>query len=832
MSDATDTTPSSATPAGDAATTDAARTAAPLSWRDAWQVPALVVAVGGLAGAFLFLRAHPVEDDFEGAMTQAESLVADGRLEQADAVLATVVEPNLARAPDGFAGRFRAARADLEAARLAAEPVPDREQLARTIAAYRLAMESGWTLDPAQVARYSRCLLLAGETKEAFEAVKAIGGEAQDAMQHEVRRLALERILDGAEGAISLDAQLAELEAYRAVPALPPSEHAWAAARAARARLALGRPEDAADRLLLDLGRIDAMVAVAGVEAPPPDAFGALYGLLGEALRRSGRLEDARHELERAESLVRPGTAAAGEVEVSLGRTLLGLEAHEEAEAVLERAVLAQHEPPLDAEALFARAEVRARLGKTPASLADHRALAALLHAGKAPVAMADAIESVLVAEARVLLVEGRPADALAYAQIAADLRPDTGSSAEARLFVATAARAEADRLRGEAAARGVLGPDPEDRAAINRLLRLAADSFASHATTPEARAGESGGFVESLWMAADSYDLAGWSEPALANFRGFLDAVEPEDLRRAEAHRRMAALHHAEGAYAAAAEGYEQAIAIAPNGPEAVRSVVPLARALASAGRPADAAQVLGRVLDGEFGLKPSANEYLEALDAAAGLSFDRGDFVRAAEHLRELEARVPGHARVGEFAFRLGESLLEVARAARHEAETADIAVARRAQYAQDADDRLAEARRAFDRAIVALEGRDPAALDGLARDMLRDAHLLRAHAAFDLGLLEDAIGLYEAVDRKYPGHAVSMVALIQIVNACDRLGDATRAETAHRRAQLRLAQLPDDAFLVGGGILARESWQSWLRNHPAGGARVATGSEGGER
>ena len=112
-----------------------------------------------------------------------------------------------------------------------------------------------------------------------------------------------------------------------------------------------------------------------------------------------------------------------------------------------------------------------------------------------------------------------------------------------------------------------------------------------------------------------------------------------------------------------------------------------------------------------------------------------------------------------------------------------------------------------------------------------MLRDSHLGRAHAAFDLGLLDDAIGLYEAVDRKYPEHAVSMIALIQIVNACDRLGDATRAETAHRRAQLRLAQLPDDAFLTGGGILARESWQTWLRNHPAGGARVAAGAGAGE-
>ncbi|MFM1822933.1 MAG: hypothetical protein RI967_1199 [Planctomycetota bacterium] len=826
MSNATDTT----SPANDGARSAPAEAPRRPSWRDAWQIPALLAAVAGLAGAFVFLRAQEVQDDFEGAIAQAEKLVANGEFAQADAVLDTVLAPNLARAPEGFLARYQAVRADRAFAELGPS-MSDRDQLAKTIAAYRLAMDSGWTLTPNQAGHYGRCLLEAGEEKDAFDAVRELGG----ATQGEIRRRALEGLLDGD---LSAERRLAELEAYRADPTLPPADHAWAAARAARVRLAMGRAADAADRLLLDLGRIAALASIGGTEPPAPEAYGELHGLLGEALRREGRLDDARTELERAEALVRVGTRVEGEVAIALGRTLLALEAYEDAESVLERAVLAEHEAPLDAEALFARGEVRARLGKTAASIADFRLLKARLHEDDAPAAMIDAVESALFAEARLLLVDDRPAEALAFAEIASELRRDTGASAESLLLVATAARAEADRLRGTVA--GAPSIDPEDRAAINRLLRRAADAFASHATTPDARAGVSGDVLESRWLAADSYDLAGWSEPALANFRAFLDTVEPDDLRRAEAYRRMASLHHAEGAFDAASEGYERAIAIAPNGPEAVRSVVPLARALAAAGRTADALSVLGRVLDGEFGLKPSANEYLEALDAAARLSFDRGEFVRAAEHLRELEARAPGHERIGEFAFRLGESLAEIARAARAEAETADLAVARRAQFRQDADDRLAEARRAFDRAIVALEARGAAlaevgGLDGLARDMLRDAHLGRAHAAFDLGLLEDAIGLYEAVDRKYPEHAVSMIALIQIVNACDRLGDATRAETAHRRAQLRLAQLPDDAFLTGGGILARESWQTWLRNHPAGGARVAAGGasdEGGER
>ena len=113
----------------------------------------------------------------------------------------------------------------------------------------------------------------------------------------------------------------------------------------------------------------------------------------------------------------------------------------------------------------------------------------------------------------------------------------------------------------------------------------------------------------------------------------------------------------------------------------------------------------------------------------------------------------------------------------------------------------------------------------LDGLSRDMQRESYMRRADCAFDMGDFEDAIALYEAVDRKYPEHPSSMVALIQIVNACDSLADATRAETAHRRAQLRLTQLSDESFFGGAGIMSRESWELWLRNHPPSRSRVAS-------
>jgi Flp pilus assembly protein TadD len=80
------------------------------------------------------------------------------------------------------------------------------------------------------------------------------------------------------------------------------------------------------------------------------------------------------------------------------------------------------------------------------------------------------------------------------------------------------------------------------------------------------------------------------------------------------------------------------------------VRSVVPLARALAAGGRGADALGLLQRALDGDFGLQPSAVEYLDALDVMARLAFERGDAVKAVEYLREALQRRPEDLRVGE--------------------------------------------------------------------------------------------------------------------------------------------------------------------------------------
>ena len=55
--------------------------------------------------------------------------------------------------------------------------------------------------------------------------------------------------------------------------------------------------------------------------------------------------------------------------------------------------------------------------------------------------------------------------------------------------------------------------------------------------------------------------------------------------------------------------------------------------------------------------------------------------------------------------------------------------------------------------------------------------------------------------------------MTALIQIVNCYSNLGDTDRARAAHRRALLRLEELPDEAFEAPDALLDRPAWERWL-------------------
>ena len=122
-----------------------------------------------------------------------------------------------------------------------------------------------------------------------------------------------------------------------------------------------------------------------------------------------------------------------------------------------------------------------------------------------------------------------------------------------------------------------------------------------------------------------------------------------------------------------------------------------------------------------------------------------------------------------------------------------------------------------------MTAYQGRDPQALSELEIEMVRDSYVNRADAAFKLAQYEECVALLESIERRYRAESTSLDALIRLVEVWDALGNHEMANKAHRRAQLRLRQLPEQAFDFPASRFDREAWRTWLARRPMRGARV---------
>jgi tetratricopeptide (TPR) repeat protein len=452
-------------------------------------------------------------------------------------------------------------------------------------------------------------------------------------------------------------------------------------------------------------------------------------------------------------------------------------------------------------------------------ALEDYRQLRVQINSGLTKRVLPTDVVGSLVDRHDALLVAGDMERALDYIRLAGEFAPGRAPSADVLLRMATTARALADATLSNGGDR-----DPEYRTRAARLLKSAGDWFTANAEHPDTNRESAEGWADAMLLAGDCYERAGRTPEALRAFRQFVEGRPEGDLRRAEAIFRVATLLHAEGALDEAAGEYARVVEAFPGSPLAGRATVPLARCLEATGRRADAIARLGEVVDGNAGLKPDAAEYREALLELARLIGDEGDLVRASSLYDEALRRFPQDRRVPQMRFHLGECRRGLARQASQSLAESALAPSQRAAIDTERRGHLEAARSEFEQVVAALDGRPAESLDPLERDALRLATLYRADCLFDLGRLREAIELYEIAERRYASEAVSMVALIQIVNAWHALGDAERAATSERRAEIRLTQLPDSAFLDSGSIFSRDAWERWLRSSPPGPQAVA--------
>ena len=552
------------------------------------------------------------------------------------------------------------------------------------------------------------------------------------------------------------------------------------------------------------------------------ETFAELCALLGECLRREGRPADAVRELDRARTLAKPASALEGEIDLSRGLALLALADDAQASEVFDRAVLTEHPASLKSRLVLGRARARAQLGETEEALRDFDSIVALAGRGRLDPDLSAESIAVLNDLARSRLGEDRFEDAIAYAERAVALAHRGAAGAMAEQLLGESAYARAQQMRTEEVERAgsATAIDPGARAEINRIFRLAGEHFAAFLRSEAAKELQAFARSELHYSAGDSFDCAGEPALALAHFESSLTLLPEGDSKRTDRLLRIGDIHAQAHEFDRAREAYEGVYKITRNDP---RVAMPLVRVYVASGDEPRALAELRRILEGNAGLAPDSEQYRQALDLTARLSFKRGDFATSAERLTELVERDPDDEAIGERLFRLGTSLQELSRQATAESKSDELTSARRTQLERAALERAVEAQRSFQRAIESFESR-ARSLDGLGRDMLRNAYLQRAHCAFDRGQFKEAIDFYETVDRKYPEEAASVLALVQIVNAADALGDPPRAEAAHTRALRRIDSLPDDALLGDGGVFSRDDWRNWLRNHPPGARRVA--------
>jgi tetratricopeptide (TPR) repeat protein len=351
-----------------------------------------------------------------------------------------------------------------------------------------------------------------------------------------------------------------------------------------------------------------------------------------------------------------------------------------------------------------------------------------------------------------------------------------------------------------------------------------AAEYAVRHARRLAGRVGADAPWADSLWLAADSYDLAGEHELAAQHLQEYAAGRSLDDARRARAHFRLGEVYRALEQFEEAAGSYETVIAESPRSLEGSRSLVPLARTYLDLGRRGEAEQLLREVIDGKRQLMPEAMEYQDALVALGTLYHEAGEHVPAIERLVEALQRLPDDPRRPEIMYRLADS---------HRRRAADLArrldappsgaAFDRADLARQRESDLEQAGRLFAAVKSILGPLPPSQLDPLQRDMLRYAFLSEPDTAFELGRFEQAIDLYEQAVRRYGDQYASLSALIQIVNCCSRLGDEPRASAAHERALARLRQLPETAFDAPEALMDRQAWEQWLANQPLGAHRA---------
>ncbi|MBX3365566.1 MAG: tetratricopeptide repeat protein [Phycisphaeraceae bacterium] len=797
-------------------------------WRQLWQVPALVGSVALLGGALMVAVLHRPEPPVDAMLRTAGRMVE--RHEYQDALkylnekLLPFATAKKLRPEQEAAFKLTLARAlYLGQQNLGISRTENHERILATL---KQAEEAGATLAPSDLFARADTLLSLGRTQEALEIGRRLP-EGQHSRRLELLKRAVDRELASRRGDRELALRL--ISEYLAQPGLDADQRIWALDRQARALIDQGYAEDAIAKILREVQRFESVQAA---ELAP------IYGLLSEAYLETGAIESALRQISRAEEVMPP--TAPGAARIALLRAWIEQARGDTAAARTRFSVIVEEMSGGDEllPALLGLAEAEALLGNIRPSLEAYRRLTSELKSGRRhPGVDAENVGQSLLSRSRQCAEQGDLDNALEYASIADQLYAGAERPEQILLTMSIAHRSLADRMRehgrrtdaGQSV--GLEDLDPATREEARRHLVAAASYARRHATSVAVSDNEAYG--RSIWLAADSYDLAGDLEEAIANFQEFLSSF-PDDARRAEARFRLGQAFRARGEYGVAADFYRGLIedrndrSAKGAGPWGDASYVPLAQSYILDADPTndiEAERLLLAVVDGRIVVDPATRAFRDGLVELGAYYYRTGAYPRAIERLREALTRFPDDPETHMIRYRLADSL-RLGGGELGDLLAGSLPESQRSTLEAERHSRLTESLQVYTLVIEGLEAKDDRRRTRLERESLRNAYFFRGACAFDLGDHAAAIRFYDAAYDRYPKDPASLAALVQIVNAYVEQGDFERARASNSRARRFFHSLPDEVWDDPHLPMSRTDWERWLesssRLYAQGGSR----------
>jgi tetratricopeptide (TPR) repeat protein len=791
---------------------------APPTWRTVWQMPALIAAglmlAAGVGAAFLTAPSP----NYDKLLTSAEGLIEHedfrGALDVLNDKIRGYYDHGSLSAEQGRRFHLLRARAVYLGQKKAG--IDNEKNATSIVEEYTEAMADGGTIPVRDQSYLADANVTLGKYQRALDLANGLPPELKPEHNRLLRRVVEHQLQTPGAGG---EETLRLLADFLKDGSLTTADRAWALARQSELLL----HEGLADRAIAKL--VQTMPSL--MSDCPPEQMGELYLLLGRAYWDAQAVGDAGRQLEQAAALLPEQDPRRADATVLLGKIdELTRQPPDEArsEAKQKYAGVAERfaGTPSALPALLGLGEVEAAMGDFEGSIRAYTTLVHEMAGGqKHPDVPPASVTTSLLDRFNGRLETGDTAAALRYATLGEGLYAPDATPPEVLLSIATAQRRTAeDLLKGVGSGGGRIADlakaDPATREQARLSLITAGKYFKRHAE----RVGiaDNAAYGRSLWLAADSLDLAGDPEESIPLFADYAKYF-PGEPRQAEARFRLAQAYQARGDYGTAAQYYralmkDGAAEGSTVGPYADLSAVPLAQTLlmdSDSSNDAEAESLLEQVVSGRSGSADSP-QFRDGLVQLAMLKHKRHDYAGAIGHLEEAVARFPSDPQIDDVRYQLADSYRQDAHAID---KTLDEGMPDHRKQALKAAriERLGKARELFEQVRRSLEAQDPRRLTKLEQLRLRNAYFYLGDTDFDLRDFEGAIRHYDAAREKYPKDPASLVAMIQIVNSYLELKDYERAKTANNRAKQFYDSLPPSVWNDPDLPMDKSDWQHWL-------------------